>query len=239
MINWKLLTVAVAMIGIGVGFAFATGRNDEDESGVVSREHRLQGFEELYLKANADLRLHQAAETRVVITADAALHDRIELKMKKNQLEISVKGREDRFPRFSVDVYCPVLSGIGAAYAGTIEFSDGIAAPVFMIGLAGAATINGTLECDTVQVNMAGAGTVRLIGSAENAEVHLVGEGTIDAEDFRAANFSANIVGDGTITTWTTGALTTTIVGNGTINYRGDPVMEFTGMGNGRFIRLP
>jgi hypothetical protein len=33
--------------------------------------------------------------------------------------------------------------------------------------------------------------------------------------------------------------LTTNIVGNGTISYRGDPVMEFTGVGTGRFVRLP
>jgi hypothetical protein len=52
-------------------------------------------------------------------------------------------------------------------------------------------------------------------------------------------NASAQIVGEGKIIAWTTGTLATNVVGNGTISYRGDPVMEFTGVGTGRFIRIP
>jgi hypothetical protein len=229
----------MALAGGGGSALFAAGNKDRDNGEVAIVEHTPPAFEVLYIYANADVKAHPADTPRIVIAAPSNLHGQIELRTKKNELEIRVKGKEKKFPRFSVDVYTPPLSGIGAAFAATLDFTDEVTLPSFMVGLAGAATITGTLECETAQINMAGSGTVRLSGSAGKAEINLVGDGTFDAKEFRTDNASAQIVGDGKIITWTTGILTTSIVGNGTISYRGDPVMEFTGVGSGRFTRLP
>jgi hypothetical protein len=233
----KLLIAGALMALAGGPALFAAGNKDQGE--LSSVEHRPPGFDIFYIHANADVKIHLAQEPRLVITAPANLSGQIEVRTKKKELEIRVKGREEKFPRFSVDVYCPPLSGVGAAYNATLEFDDEVTLPSFMVGLAGSANIAGTLECETVQVNMAGSGTIRLRGSAGKAEINLVGDGTFDAKEFRTDNTSAQIVGDGKIIAWTTGELTTNVVGNGTISYRGDPVVEFAGVGTGRFIRLP
>ncbi|MDR0452076.1 MAG: DUF2807 domain-containing protein [Treponema sp.] len=218
---------------------FAAGSKDRGGGEVSAVEHTPPAFEVLYIRANADVKVHYADTPKVVIAAPSNLHGQIELRTKKNELEIRVKGKEEKFPRFSVDVYTPPLSGLGAAFAATLEFSGDVTRSGFMVGQAGVAEIRGTLECETIQVNMAGSGIVRLSGSARKMEINLVGDGTIDAKEFRTDSASVQIVGEGKIITWTTGVLTTNIVGNGTISYRGDPVMEFTGVGTGRFIRLP
>jgi hypothetical protein len=233
----KLLGAGAVMAFAGVSALFAAGSKDQGELTLV--EHTPPGFDFFYIRANADVTIHPAREPRLVISVPANLSDQIEVRTKKRELEIRVKGKEEKFPRFSVDVYTPPLSGVGAAYNATLEFTGEVALPSFMVGLAGAASITGTLECETVQVNMAGSGTIRLSGAAGRAEINLVGDGTFDAGAFKTDNASAQIVGDGTIIAWTSGTLTTNVVGNGTISYRGDPVMEFTGVGKGRFIRLP
>jgi hypothetical protein len=234
------LLVASAVMALACGSAlFAAGNKERGNGEVTVAEHTPSAFEVLYIRANADVKVHLADTPRIVIAAPSNLHEKIELRTKKGKLEIRVKGKAEKFPRFSVDVYTPPLSGLGAAYNATLDFTDEITLPSFMVGLAGAARITGTLECETVQVNMAGSGTVRLSGSAGKAEINLVGDGTFDAKDFRTDNASAQIVGDGKIITWTGGTLATNIVGNGTISYRGDPVLEFNGAGSGRFVRLP
>jgi hypothetical protein len=239
MLIGKLLVVSAVTALAGGSALFAAGNKDRGGGEVATVEHTPPAFEVLYIRANADVKVRRADTPRIVIAAPSNLHGQIELRTKKNELEIRVKGKEEKFPRFSVDVYCPPLSGIGAAFNASLDFADEATLPSFMVGLAGAAQITGTLECETVQANMAGSGTIRLSGSAGKAEINLVGDGTFDAKEFRTDSASAQIVGDGKIISWTTGTLTTNIVGNGTISYRGDPVMEFTGVGTGRFIRIP
>jgi hypothetical protein len=245
MLTGKLLVVSAVMALAGGSALFAAGNNDQGNGTqtttdtITTVEYTPPAFEVLYIRANADVKVHLSNTQRIVINAPAAFHDHIQLRSKKNELEIRVKGKEETFPRFSVDVYTPPLSGLGAAFSANLEFGDEVTLPSFMVGLAGAAQITGTLECEIVQVNMAGSGTIHLSGSARKAKINLVGDGTFDAKEFKTDSASVQIVGDGKIISWTTGTLTTNIVGNGTISYRGDPVMEFTGVGKGRFIRLP
>ncbi|MDR0598227.1 MAG: DUF2807 domain-containing protein [Treponema sp.] len=239
MLDKKTIAVGALMALAGSQALSGAGSKARGNGEIAVVEHSPPAFETLYIRANADVKIHPGEAPRIVISAPAASHERIELRTKRKELEIGVKGKEETFPRFSVDVYCPPLSGIGAAYAGTVDFADGVASPVFMAGLAGAAEITGTLNCDTVQINMAGSGSIRLTGSAGEAEINLVGDGTFAGKELRTANASAHIVGDGRIVIWTTGNLTTNIVGQGTISYRGDPVMDVTAIGSGKFVRLP
>ena len=239
MLDKKMIVVGALLAFAGSQALSAAGSKERGNGKIAVVEHRPPAFETLYIRANADVKIYPAEKPRIVISAPAASHERIELRIKKNELEIGVKGKEETFPRFSVAVYCPPLSGIGAAFAGTVDFADGTTSAVFMAGLAGAAEITGTLDCDALRINMAGSGSIRLTGSAGEAEINLVGDGTFAGKALKTENASAHIVGDGTIVIWTTGNLTTNIVGQGTISYRGDPVMEVIAIGSGKFVRLP
>lgn len=245
MLIGKLLVVSAAMALAGGSVLFAAGNKDQGNSAkttvsvITTVEHSPPAFEVLYIRANADVNIHLADTQRIVINAPAEFHEHIKLRSKKNELEIRVKGNEEKSPRFSVDVYTPPLSGLGAALAASLEFSGEVTRNAFMVGQAGAAEVQGTLDCETIEINMAGEGTIRLTGSAQTGKINLVGDGTIDAQNFRIAGTTANIVGAGKILTWTTGNLEITGVGNGSISYRGTPVMNFTAVGSGRIVRLP
>jgi hypothetical protein len=239
MLTGKLLVVSAIMALAGNSVLFAAGNKDRGNGEVTTVEHTPPVFEVLYIRANADVKVYLADTPRIVIAAPSNLHEQIELRTKKNELEIRVKGKEETFPRFSIDVYTPPLSGLGAAFAADIEFSGDVTRSGFMVGQAGAAEVRGTLDCETIEINMAGEGTILLTGSAQNTKINLVGDGTIDVQNLRSDGTTAHIVGAGKILTWTTGNLAITGVGNGAIHYRGTPVMDFTAVGSGRIVRLP
>jgi hypothetical protein len=239
MLIGKLLVVSAFLALAGGPALFAAGNKDRGSGEVTTEEHTPPAFEVLYIRANADVKVHHADTPKIVIATPSNLHGQIELRTKKNELEIHVKGKEKEFPRFSVDVYTPPLSGIGAALAANLEFSGDVTRNGFMVGQAGAAEVKGSLDCETIEINMAGEGSIFLTGSAQTAQINLAGDGTIDAQNFRTETTTAHIVGAGKILTWTTGNLAITGVGNGTIHYRGTPVMDFTAVGSGRIVRLP
>jgi hypothetical protein len=239
MLTEKLLVVSTFLALAGGSALFAAGNKDRGSGEVTTVEHTPPAFEVLYIRANADVKVHRADSTRIVIAAPSNLHGQIELRTKKNELEIRVKGKGEKFPRFSVDVYTPPLSGIGAALAASLEFSGDVTRSGFMVGQAGAAEVRGSLDCETIEINMAGEGAIILTGSAKAAQINVVGDGTIDAQNFRTETTTVHIVGAGKILTWTTGNLAITGVGNGTMHYRGTPAMDFTAVGSGRIVRLP
>jgi hypothetical protein len=219
MFDWKMMGVSILMLGIGAAFAFAGGRREKGSGELTTQEYRVPPFERVHVGANADLRIHRAEESRVVVRADSNLHEFIEIRrdQKHNAVEIRAQGRE-KFPRFTVDVYCPSLTGIGLAGTASIECVD----PV---------------NAETLNLDMAGSGSITLRGNAERVEINLVGDGTVDGKDFRIAKVDARVVGDGKMTVWTD-ALTVNVVGNATISYRGNPALDIIGVGNGHFVRI-
>jgi hypothetical protein len=219
MLDGKMMGAGILMLAVGTVFAFAGGRREKGNGEVTTQEHRIPAFERVHAGSNADVRIHRAEESRVVVSADSNLHEFIEIRHdpKHKAVEIRTPGRED-FPRFTVDVYCPSLAGIGLAGAASIECAD-------------------PLSVETLSADMAGSGTITLRGNAERVEINLVGDGTIDGKEFKTKNVSAHVVGDGKMTVWTD-ALMVSVVGNATVSYRGSPVLDITGAGNGRFVRI-
>jgi hypothetical protein len=219
MFDWKMMGISILILGIGTVFAFAGSRREKGEGELTTREHRVPPFERVHAGSNMDLRLHHAEEPRIVISADSSLHKFIKIrhKPKDNAVEIRTPGREN-FPRFTVDVYCPSLTGIGLAGTASVECADPLSVEIF-------------------SADMAGSGSITLRGNADRFEINLVGDGTLDGKEFKTAQISAHVVGDGKMTVWTD-ALTVNMVGNATVNYRGNPVLDINGAGSGRFVRI-
>ena len=219
MLNRKMMGTSILMLGIGAVFAFAGGKREKGNREITIQEHRVPAFERVHARSNADMRIHHAEESRVVVSADSNLHEFIEVRHdpKHKAVEIRTPGRED-FPHFTVDVYCPSLTGIGVAGSGSVECADPVSA-------------------ETLSVDMAGSGTITLRGNADRIEINQVGDGTIDGKEFKTATVSAHVVGDGKMIVWTD-TLAVTVVGNATVSYRGSPVLDISGAGNGRFVRI-
>jgi hypothetical protein len=239
MLTKKLLVVSVIMALAGGSALFAEENKDQGSAEVTTMEYTPSEFEILHIKANADVKVHRADTPRIVIAAPLNLHKKIELRTENDKLEIRMTGNARTPPRFSVDVYCPPLSAIGAAYNATLEFSGDITQSEFTVGQLETAEIRGSLDCETIRLDMVGNGEILLTGSAQTANINMIGDGTIDAQNFEVNKTNVNVVGRGKILTWTTDKLSVLGVGFGTIHYRGDPVVRSLDVGPVRVFRLP
>jgi hypothetical protein len=218
---------------------FAAEDKDRGNGEVSSMEYTPSEFEILHIEANADVKVHLADTPKIVIAAPSNLHDKIELRTENDKLKIRMTGNAGQHPRFSVDVYCPPLSAIGAADNATLEFSGDVTQSEFRVGQLGTSEIRGSLDCETIRLDMVGTGTILLTGSAQTANINMVGDGTIDVQNLRVNKTNANIVGWGKIFTWTTDNLYVLGVGFGTVHYRGAPVVHSIDVGPVRVFRLP
>jgi len=219
MVYWKILAGAIILLTCGAVFAFARGKV-EGNGKVTAEEHIVPVFERLQAAGKADVRIHQSEESRVVISADSNLHGFIKIKHDGGGglLEIRPEGREESFPRYTVDVYCAALKGLSLIGEVSAVFDAPIAAQTF-------------------EVSMIGDGSAALRGQADDFTINLVGNGAVDGKDLKARTVKANLVGEGCLSVWTE-ALTVNITGNARVSYRGDPVLEIAGVGNSRIARI-
>jgi hypothetical protein len=208
-------------------------------SDATSMEYMPPAFEILHIKANADVKVHRADTPKIVIAAPPDLRDKIELWTEKDKLEIRMAGNAQTSPRFSVDVYCPPLSAVGAAENSTLEFSSDVTQSEFTVGQLENGEIKGSIDCESIRLDMVGNGTMVLTGSAKTATIDMIGDGTIDAQNLIVNKTNVNVVGKGKILTWTTDNLFVLGVGFGTVHYRGAPSVRSLDMGPVRVIKLP
>jgi hypothetical protein len=153
-------------------------------------------------------------------------------------LEICIAGNAQSYPRFTIDVYCPPLSEVGAAENSTLEFSDDVTRSKFTVGQLENGKIKGSIDCETIWLDMVGNGTMFLTGSAKTATIKMVGNGTVDAQNFAVNKTKVNMVGSGKVLTHTTEKLSVLGVGFGTVHYRGNPTVSSLDMGPVRVIKL-
>jgi hypothetical protein len=236
MLTEKLLVVGVVMALAGGSALFAAGNKDRGSAEVTSMEHTPSEFEILHIKANADVKVYRADTPKIVIAAPSNLHKKIKLRTGSNKLEIRMA---ENFPRFSVDVYCPPLSEIGAADNSTLEFSDDVTQDDFTVRQLENGKITGSIDCETLRLDMVGSGTMLLTGSAKAVTIYMAGDGTVDAQNLSADKTNVNVVGKGEVLTYTTDSLSVLGVGFGTVHYRGDPSVHSLDMGPVRVIKLP
>lgn len=93
--NWRKVVASILTLGIGAVFAFAGGKREKGDGEVTTQEHQVLAFERVHAGSNADVRIHHAEESRVVVSIDSNLHEFIEIKHdpKHNAVEIRTPGR--------------------------------------------------------------------------------------------------------------------------------------------------
>ena len=156
MLRGKFLVVVVgAFLALAGGSALYAEENKARGSAeITTMEHTPPAFEILHIKANADVKVHRADTPRIVIAAPANLHGKIELRTEGDKLEIRMTGNARKQQRFSVDVYCPPLSAVGAAENSTLEFSDDVTQSEFTVGQLENGEIRGSIDCESIRLDM-------------------------------------------------------------------------------------
>jgi hypothetical protein len=223
---------------------------------ITNTERVLPPFEKIHSGGSAAVRFHTGQEYRAVVTIDSNLEEYVITNIKNKTLNIGLKElRSYSFTDFTVDVYCPSISGISISGSGYFEGADKITAETFESNVSGSGKINGNIECDILSIrisgsgeinnnivcnnltaNISGAGKINVSGTGKNTNIEISGSGDFNGTEYQTNNADVRISGSGNISIGISEYLKANISGSGSVKYRGTPKIDYSGSGSGSLI---
>ena len=214
----------------------------------------ISAFERISSSGGAEVHFYTSDEYRAVVTIDENIKEYIEIFVEDNILKIKRKKGHSILPTtFTVDVYCPVLTGVSISGSGIFKNIDTITAPVFesrisgsgkMEGniecseysarISGSGKINGAIECDNYSVVISGSGKITVYGNSNNVDISIRGSGKFDGNELNTKNATVNISGSGNVNICVEDSLKAKISGSGKIIYSGQPKIDSSISGSGQ-----
>jgi hypothetical protein len=211
----------------------------------------LSPFEKIHSGGSANVRFHVSQEYRVVITVDSNIEEYVVTDIKNRVLTIGLKkGRLYLSKNFSVDVYCPSLSGISISGSGSFESIDTIFTDTFESTVSGSGKITGNIEgdnisirifgsgefngniiCNSLSTNISGSGKINVTGSSKDANADISGSGNFNGIDFECNKASIHISGSGNMNICVSEYIKANVSGSGRVKYRGNPKIDYNGSG--------
>jgi hypothetical protein len=218
----KLVVLALVTVLSGVGCSMLP--RIKGDGNLITSEKTVSAFEKIRAGSNAEVNFHASREYRVSVTVDANLEQYVEIFTEDDVLCIETEdGRNCVFTKFSVDVYCPVLTGISLSGAGRFPGIETITAPAFDVRISGAGTMEGPIECERFSADISGAGNMSVTGTSNDAGISISGSGKFNGSGFNVQNAAVMVSGAGKADIGVENSLEAKISGAGEINYRGEP----------------
>lgn len=217
----KLVVLTIVTVLSGVGCAMPP--RIKGDGNLITSEKTVSSFEKIRAGSNAEVNFHASREYRVAVTVDANLEQYVEIFTEDGVLRIGTERDNCKFTKFSVDVYCPVLTGISLSGAGNFHGIDTIAALSFDVRISGAGNMEGTVECEKFSIDISGAGNMSVTGTSNDADLSISGAGKFNGSRFNVQNVTVRVSGAGKVDIGVENSLNAKISGAGEINYRGEP----------------
>ena len=162
----------------------------------------ISAFEKISSSGGAEVHFYTSDEYRAVLTIDENIKEYIEVLVEDNVLNIRCKKGHSILPtKFTVDVYCPVLTGVSISGSGIFKNIDTITAPVFESKISGSGKMEGDIECGKYSARISGSGKINGDIVCDNYSVAIMGSGKIDGA-IECNEYLAKISGSGKITTY-------------------------------------
>jgi len=201
---------------------------------IITTEETVSTFEKIN-SANAEVCYHTGEEYQAVISIDENLKEYVEVFEENNTLNIRTKKGYFILPtKFTVDVYCPVLTGVTMSGSGSFKNVDKIITSTFESNIAGSGKIEGTIECDHYSAKISGSGKITVFGNSNDINISISGSGSFNGDELNTSNATVNISGSGNANVCVSDNLTVKIAGSGNINYSGEPKIDSNISGSGK-----
>ena len=205
----------------------------------ATSEEPVSAFEKINCAAGAEVCYHAGDEYRAVVTIDENLKEYTEILTENNVLNIGFKPGYSISPaKFTVDVYCPVLTGVSMSGNGSFRNTDKIIAPAFETKISGSGKIDATVECDNYSAKITGSGKITINGTCNDANISISGSGEFNGNELNTKNATVTITGSGNANINVADNLKAKITGSGNINYSGEPKVDSNVSGSGRIRSL-
>jgi hypothetical protein len=231
----KIIFIAVAIGIFACCMSCVSVLPIKGNGNLKTSEMTYSPFEKINCGGSAEIRFHANETYRAVVTIDENLEEYIEIAANNNVLNIRTKNGYNISPtKFTVEVYCPVLSGVSMSGSGNFRNEDKIIVPTFESKVTGSGKIEGTVECDNYAAVITGSGKITVSGNSNDANISITGSGDLHGTELSTTNTTITITGSGSANIWVTDNLKARITGSGNVNYKGDPKVDSSVSGSGR-----
>jgi hypothetical protein len=207
---------ALAAAALAMPFAVRGGASAAD----VTQTRKVSGFDKVQLNGAFTVELVAGAPaTKLTLTGDSALLERVSTTVERGTLFVSMKSGTNVFnqsPKVAIEM--PALRSLSNEGAGSIKLT----------GLSGALALSND-----------GTATIVAAGKATNLTISINGTGKTDTTALDAHDVTINNNGVGSTDVRVSGVLTASINGIGSIRYTGNPTKVISQVnGLGRISRL-
>lgn len=220
---------------VGVNF-YAVGNSVVGKGATATRSYEPGSFDSVEISGEFELVYRNSQSCRVELEMQENLFEYVRVSVSNGRLIVdsdeNIRSGNNQINK--VYVYMPELKGLSSSGAVVFKDADAIKGERFDIDIAGAGTVDITLEVESFSADMSGAGTITLSGTAKNAKIEMAGAGNVDALALDTTNAEIIISGTGNGSISCSGKLTANISGVGNLEYKGDPEVteRVSGMGS-------
>ena len=235
----KKFIFILAVIGIYLNTVSCVFNTIKGNGNLKTFEKSVASFEKIDVGSSAKVNFHASPDYKMVVTVDENLEQYLEIATQGNVLNIGIKPGSYSFTKFQVNLYCPVLTGVGVSGAGSFVTTDTISTPTFDSDVSGAGKIEGIIvKCDKFSANISGAGKMNITGTSKDAVIDISGAGKFNGSEFTVNNATVSVSGAGNADLSVTDNLKADASGAGHINYRGDPKTNTSVSGAGKVNKM-
>ena len=204
----------------------------EASENIVTKEYKLEAFEEVTMRCMGNVELIQSEEKNGVVelTAPDNYIELYKFESKNGNLDISftksninIHTKDVKIKVFTTDLIKVHNSG-GATM--TMDSLDTDRLEIINSGV-GSLKMHKLLTND-VSARCSGVGDIYIDGQADNAELNCSGVGCIRAAELKALNVDANVSGVGSIDCYASEKIDGRVSGVGSLKYGGQPKVKNT-----------
>jgi hypothetical protein len=199
----------------------------------VTRTYNNKDFSEVSICCGMKLRLNQAENYSVKITADQKDFDVITVEQNNGKLEVYVNRNNYRFKSdVRIEISMPDLSAISLS-GGSLGNMNMDTDHNFAAKISGGGFLKGNLNCRNVKLDLSGGSKVEFSGRGKNMDLSGSGGSTFNLKDFSVQDVESQLSGGSNVTINMDGTLNTSQSGGSQIIFYGTAKIGRTSFSGG------
>jgi hypothetical protein len=205
----------------------------------ISKEVRdISYFDEINVEDGFLCFISYGEVEKIEIEANENLHQYIEVKVEKDELEVEIKDKIIFDNKSLVKVYITYnkLKKIDASGGSKITFENEIKQTKLKIDLNGGSVLNAQVNCQDLEADVSGGGKLNLTGKTGYCKLELSGGSSSESYDFAIDNLVCEISGGGVVNHTVNKTIEIDASGGSTLSYKGDALITKQDLSGGSSV---
>ncbi len=156
---------------------------------IIDNDLKVEGFSNLNIKGPFIVEVTQAKKTKVTLSTDENLMNRVQVNMERKTLNISIKAPATFFPTsLKLKIDMPELSTLTLSEAAGAAVNGFKNAETFSAFLSGKSILNCSTEAENLELNLSGASEAIFKGSGQVTKIDARGVSKLDLSEYESTS---------------------------------------------------